>query len=112
MKEIIAKVKENNDLERFVEILVEFNQEMSLKFTEESVAEDGTPRSIIVAPFLIDHGFLHLIYGNMERLEYFFPLMKNKNPMIFNGRVPVVEFLLDVGYYKAAQYILRSMRKE
>ena len=112
MKEIIAKVKELNDLERFVEILVEFNKEMSLTFTEERVTGDGKPRSIIVAPFLIDHGFLHLIYGKMERLEYFFPLMNNKNPLIFNGRVPVVEFLLDVQYYKAAQYIVKNMRKE
>ena len=50
-------------------------------------------------------GFFNLVFGDLKRLEYFWPHLPKKNPMFFHDEYSALHILARVGHVETFQFV-------
>ena len=61
-------------------------------------------------PFVTrDSGFFKLVFGDLKRLQYFWPHLPSKNPMFFNDEFSTLHILAILGHIEMFQFIVERV---
>ena len=58
-----------------------------------------------------DSGFFKLVFGDLKRLEYFWPHLPNKNPKFFRDEFSTLHILAKLGHVETFQFIAERLDK-
>ena len=73
--------------------------------TEDKRTCSGAKFEGIQGFYTRDKGFFQLVFGDLKRLQYFWPHLPNKNPMFFNDEFSTLHILAKLGHVETFQFI-------
>jgi len=56
-----------------------------------------------------DLGFFQLVFGDLKRLQYFWPYLPNKNPLFISDEFSTLHILAKLGHVKTFQFIAERL---
>ena len=56
-----------------------------------------------------DSGFFKLVFGDLKRLEYFWPHLPNKNPKFFRDEFSALHILAKLGHVETFKFIAEKV---
>ena len=82
---VMKNVEEKRDLKNLEIVLRQFYEEKQI------VDPETTPFN------MRDFGFFSLVFGDLQRLKYFWPYLPNKNPLFHKGQWSALHVIADKG---------------
>ena len=69
------------------------------RFCEDKQAWNGAKFEDIQGMNMRDSGFFKLVFGDLQRLQYFWPHLPNKNPMFIGDEYSALHILASLGMF-------------
>ena len=110
----ILATSDENKISRLMGIAYEFFSEPILRYQRPPTEDNSNVLFFRYQLDLKDSAFVQLVFSDVRRLEFFFPFLPNKNPIIntsFQGEYTstVIHFVAFMGWTEAAQFMMENL---